>query len=255
MSSPLRKKLKNVSIWPFVIGFVVVFLIMNVFDPFNTKLSDKEKELVAQHNKLAMDWSECRDEYYAMFSKSKNITSEEFQRTFSTNFLPKNQECVTKLKLLQQFLKENEPELSLLFKEEFKEQNTSITDYLETLEVNLKDFDGKDLPLLIQNKKLAESFTACRDEISADLNEYSKDPIASIENGNVGQLLMDILVCKGKITAFEKFLTINEKELIAVFEGTDWDYYQLIGDLEAMDGQLDIIYNELSEAQSIYFKS
>jgi len=85
--------------------------------------------------------------------------------------------------------------------------------------------------------------------------ECAEDIIDSIENGNVGQLLMDISICKGKITAFEKFLEINEKELLVVFEDTEWDYYQLVGALEATDGQLDTTYNEFSEAQSLYYNS
>ena len=118
-----------------------------------------------------------------------------------------------------------------------------------------KDFDSKGLPLLIQNKKLAESFITCKQDVSDDILEYSENPVASIENGDVGQLLMDISTCKGRIKAFEKFLTINEKEVIAVFEGTEWDYYQLIGTLEASDMQLDTAYNELSQAQSLYYNS
>jgi hypothetical protein len=250
MDSIFSKLFKNKSIWQFVIVFLVVLLIINVFDPFDIKLSKTEKELVARHSELAMDWAECRDEYYALF-KSENISSDDFKRTFATKYLPKNQECVYKLKLLQQFLKENENDLDLLF----AELNTSSAEYQETLEVNFKDFDSKDLPLLIQNKKLAESFIACKQDISNDIIEYSEDPIVSIENGNVGQMLMDISVCKGRITAFKKFLTINEKELIVVFEGTAWDYYQLIGALEATAGQLDTTYNEFSEAQSLYYNS
>lgn len=250
MGSIFSKLFKNKLIW-LVIVFFLTLLIINVFDPFDMKLSKTEKELVAQHEKLARDWSECRDEYYGLFNKSNNISSEEFQRTFSTKYLPKNQECVTKLKLLQQFLKDNEHDLSPLF----EEANITYAEYINNLEVNFKDFDSKDLPLLIQNKKLAESFIACKQDISNDIIEYSEDPIASIENGNVGQMLMDISVCKGRITAFKKFLTINEKELIVVFEGTAWDYYQLIGALEATDGQLDTTYNELSEAQLLYYNS
>tara|TARA_Y100000310_G_C20564880_1_gene754969 strand:+ start:145 stop:894 length:750 start_codon:yes stop_codon:yes gene_type:complete len=249
MSSKLKKILKK-YVWPFVFGFLIVFFIMNVLDPFDNKLSKSEKKLIDEHDQLAMDWAECRDEYYALF-KSENISSDDFKRTFATKYLPKNQECVSKLKLLQQFLKENENDLDPIF----AELNTSSAEYQETLEVNFKDFDSKDLPLLIQNKKLAESFITCKTEIIDDINEYSEDPIASIEDGSVGQLLMDISTCKGKITAFEKFLEINEKELIAVFEGTEWDYYQLVGALEATDGQLDTTYNEFSEAQSLYYNS
>lgn len=210
----------------------------------------KERELIAQHTELALDWAECRDEYYSLYNKSNNLSSEEYKRTFSTNFLPKNQECVTKLKLLQQFLKDNKHDLSPLMEEE----NISLTKYINTLEVKLEDFDSKNFPLLIQNRKLAEPYLACKQEISDDIIEYSEDPIASIENGDVGQLLMDISMCKGRITAFKKFLTNNE-ELIVIFEGTAWNYYELIGSLEAIDGQFDTIYNEFSEAKSLYYNS
>jgi len=224
---------------------------MNVLDPFDNKLSKSEKKLIDEHNQLALDWAECRDEYYNLFSKSNNISNKEFQLTFSTKYLSKNQECVSKLKSYQQFLKENEQELDpILIK-----INSSVADSLNTLDVNFKDFDSKNLPLLIQNKKLAGDFITCKQDVSDNIIEYSEDIIDSIENGNVGQLLMDISICKGKITAFEKFLEINEKELLVVFEDTEWDYYQLVGALEATDGQLDTTYNEFSEAQSLYYNS